>query len=163
MAHGPCGCLSPTLGKPGTRISIVRTPAYRVLFNPKPGQLGIAPPDLAGAYRPGTPTRTLLTRPRDSPMRIAAFRVPDVAPGIYLVLTFDGSEGGAHNTWDYLRVLRPAPAADRDRRSPTATPSRESSTPWLAWLAAGLALGAAAGLLWARSASRRRSTPDAPR
>lgn len=153
-AHGPCGCLFPTLGAPGTRVSIVHTPAYRVLFNPKPGQLGIAPQNLASAYRPDAPTRTLLARPRAKPTRTAVFRIPRVAPGIYMVLTFDGTEGGAHNTWDYLHVLGPAPRADK--RSTAATPSQKSSTDWFAWLAAGIALGATTALLCARSVSRRR-------
>jgi hypothetical protein len=49
---------------------------------------------------------------RDQPVRNARLRVPDVAAGNYLVATFDGSEGGAHYTWDYFRV----DAAPRPRK-----------------------------------------------
>lgn len=159
LAHGPCGCLFPTLTKSGARVSITQTPAYRVLFNPKPDQLGIAPKDLATAYRPRSPTVTLLSRPRKKPIRRTSFRIPSVPPGVYMVLIFDGSEGGAHNTWDYLHVLGPAPAADQ--RPPATAPSSSApassdGTAWLAWLAGGIALGIGGALLYNRRALKRR-------
>lgn len=159
LAHGPCGCLFPSLGKPGTRMTITHTPAYHVLFNPRPAQLGIAPKELASAYRPGAPTVTLLSRPRTKPIPRTTFRIPSVPPGVYMVLIFDGSEGGAHNTWDYLHVLGLAPAADQ-RRPVSSPPPRASTsnngTAWLAWLIGGVALGVGGGILAGRSAATRR-------
>lgn len=152
-AHGPCSCLFPALGAPDTRVSITRTPAYRVLFNPKPGQFGIAPGDLASAHRPDSPTLTMLTRRRDRPIPRASFRIPDVSPGLYMVLIFDGEEGGAHNTWDYLHVLGPARATGHraSSRAPGSSPPASSDgTAWLAWLAGGIALGAGGTLLYRR-------------
>lgn len=32
-----------------------------------------------------------------------------------MVLIFDGEEGGAHNTWDYLHLMGPALPAARER------------------------------------------------
>lgn len=160
LAHGPCGCLFPTLGKTGTRIAITHTPAYRVLFNPKPGQLTISK-DLASAYRPQSPTVTLLSRPRNKPIPRTSFRVPKVPPGVYLILIFDGSEGGAHNTWDYLHVPGPAPAATQrpPARRPSSSPRASSDgTAWLAWLAAGIALGVGGALVYNRGASKRRAS-----
>ena len=108
VAHGPCGCLEPRLREAGGRpVAIVAGyPAYRVIFNPRPRDLGIAPGYLTSAYRADVPTATVLSRPRDRPLRRPRFRVPAATPaGVYLVLIFDGGEGGAHNTWDYLHVI----------------------------------------------------------
>ena len=81
-------------------------PAYRVLFNPRPEDLGIAPRYLASAHRRDAPTTTVLDLPRGQPTRNARFRVPGATPaGLYMVLIFDGGEGGAHNTWDYVHVI----------------------------------------------------------
>ena len=81
-------------------------PAYRVIFNPRPRDLGIAPDYLTSAYRVDGPTRTVLSRSRRRPTRKGRFRIPRDAPaGVYMVLIFDGGEGGAHNTWDYLHVV----------------------------------------------------------
>jgi hypothetical protein len=65
----------------------------------------------ASAYQRAAPTRTLLARAVRNPARRASYRVPAVPPGVYLVLIFDGSEGGSHSTWDYFHVLGAAPSA----------------------------------------------------
>jgi hypothetical protein len=50
----------------------------------------------------------MIPRPRGTP------------PGLYMVLIFDGGEGGAHNTWDYLHVIDPAGPEDNAGLQPTA-------------------------------------------
>jgi len=115
-AHGPCQCLDPRLVVAGGQVRITDEngrqaggtgwPAYKVIFNPRPSDLGIAPSYLAGAYRADAVSRTVLSRSRTSPTRRGRFRVPaDALSGLYMVLIFDGGEGGAHNTWDYLHVV----------------------------------------------------------
>lgn len=108
MAHGPCGCSFPEVGESGTKVR-ARTPAYKVVFNPRRSDYTLPPDGLVSAHRPDVPTTTVLSRPRRDPVRRAIFRVPDAAPpGVYLVLIFDGSEGGVHYTWDYFHVAGPA-------------------------------------------------------
>ena len=119
VAHGPCGCVDPRVIKAGGEIRIASPaasgsrdgrsyPAYRVFFNPRPDDLGIAPRYLASAHRRDVPTTTVLDRPRRHATRNARFRVPGKSPpGLYMVLIFDGGEGGAHNTWDYVHVIDP--------------------------------------------------------
>jgi hypothetical protein len=121
-AHGPCDCITPELGETGVRVRIARTTAFKVIFNPKPAQYGAAMRDTgyASAYQSGAPTATVLSLPRNRRQRNAKFRVPDVPPGVYLVLIFDGSELGQHTTWDYYHVIGPPPAT----RQAAATPPR---------------------------------------
>jgi hypothetical protein len=136
-AHGPCGCLDPVLTQVGAKVRITGGPgvgqakgsgwpAYRVVFNPRPTDLGIAPDYLTSAYRSDAPTVTVLSRSRKDPTRRGSLRVPTTPDGLYIVLIFNGGEGGAHNTWDYLHVV------DRARhqpgRQPTATtPTRQGT------------------------------------
>ena len=149
-AHGPCQCLFPVLvapaepGKRPVRLS-ASVPAYRVIFNPRPRQLGIAPASLASAYRPGAPTVTVLDRARRISRRRWSFRSPDVPPGVYLVLIFDGSEGGAHSTWDYVHMGGPAPAP-AVTPAPAPKPASATPRPVAATTAAGAALGAVLAL-----------------
>ncbi|HVL30835.1 MAG TPA: hypothetical protein VM299_01255 [Solirubrobacteraceae bacterium] len=173
-AHGPCDCLDPVLTRPGGTVRLTDHdgsqaggtgwPAYRVVFNPRPADLGIAPVRLTSAHRADAPTTTVLSRPRSRPTRRGAFRVPaGTPPGLYMVLILDGQEGGAHNSWDYLHV-----AVDRDDgrdRGVVAAPAMRqaegggSTTP-TSWLVVagvglgGLAVGAAGGA----AAARRRRT-----
>ena len=119
VAHGPCGCVDPRVSEAGGQIRIAslathRSPegrgysAYRVLFNPRPGDLGIAPGYLASAHRADVATTVVLDRPRRQATRNGRCRVPErTPPGLYMVLIFDGGEGGAHNTWDYVHVIDP--------------------------------------------------------
>lgn len=128
MAHGPCNCSFPQLGEPGAKVT-VRTQAYKIVFNPKPRNYGPAMRDTgyASAYQPAAPTRTLLSRAVRNRARRASYRVPAVPPGIYLVLIFDGSEGGWHSTWDYFHVLGAAPSA-AERPGAAERPAAGSST-----------------------------------
>jgi hypothetical protein len=164
LAHGPCGCLDPRLTVEGHRVRIVNGyAAYRVIFNPRVQDLGIAPSYLASAYRADVETTTVLTRPRRDATPRARFRVPkQIRPGVYLVLIFDGSEGGYHNTWDYLHVTTsgkpdeqgvvarqatPAAAAGPTERTTEQVGESGGSTPWplLGAALGGVAVGVAAG------------------
>ncbi|CAA9485564.1 MAG: hypothetical protein AVDCRST_MAG69-1038 [uncultured Solirubrobacteraceae bacterium] len=133
-AHGPCGCLDPRIVEAGSLVRLTDQqgrqaggagyPAYRVVFNPARADLGIAPSYLASAHRPDAPTTTVLSRSPRRPTRRGRFEVPRATPpGLYMVLIFDGEEGGAHNTWDYLHVV------GRDRGEPSAEPTVEASSP----------------------------------
>ena len=185
-AHGPCGCLDAVLGEAGGRVRITggpgadlvgrpNYPAYKVIFNPRPSQLGIAPDYLTSAYRADAPSVVVLSRPRRDPTRRGRFRIPPrAAPGLYMVLIFDGGEGGAHNTWDYLHVTdwdelnQPGVVAARDTgagaTSRAARPrdsagSGGDTSEWGPW-AAGL-LAAIVVSVWgaAQVGRRRRKRP----
>ena len=184
LGHGPCRCLDPRVSEAGGSVRVGFEvgigeitgrghPAYRVIFNPRPGDLGIAPRLLASAYRADVPTTTVMSRPRDRPTRRGRFRVPAATlPGVYMVLIFDGSEGGAHNTWEYLHVINPDEATagvvarPRPTRDPAAAPagegrrdasSHESAGSWAVLGAVALAclLLAAASLKWRRGRRHR--------
>jgi hypothetical protein len=179
-SHGPCGCLDPVLAQVGAKVRITGGPgvgeaggrgwpAYRAVFNPRPTDLGIAPDYLTGAYRPEAPTVTVLSRSRKDPTRRGSFRVPKTPDGLYMVLIFDGGEGGAHNTWDYLHVVDrtrhepgrqpPATTPTRQRtRTPSAT-TRSNTDPALAALLGG-ATGGIVTLAGAYLVARRRRGRD---
>ena len=158
-AHGPCGCLDPRLAEAGRSVRIAGgQPAYRVVFNPRPRELGIAPAHLASAHRADVATTTVLDRPRRRPIRRARLRVPaGTPPGVYLVLIFDGGEGGAHSTWEYLHVVEPA---DRSGRGVIAwradAPERDDGLSARAMLAGSAATAVAAGIALAVILRRRR-------
>jgi hypothetical protein len=167
-AHGPCDCLDPRVAPAGGVVRLVGSeghgagtaaqPAYRIVFNPGPEDLGIAPSYLAGAFRVDAPSKVVLERPQDAPTRRARFRVPpDTPPGLYMVLIFDGDEGGAHNTWDYVHVFDTRPGvpagvvtAERTAaRSPSTTTAARAATvggdgaavwPWVLLAAAAAAV-----------------------
>jgi hypothetical protein len=167
FAHGPCGCLTPELGDTGVRVRIARTTAFKVIFNPTPVEYGGAMRDAgyASAYQPTAPTATVLSVSRNQRKRNRRFRVPDVPPGVYLVLIFDGSEGGQHKTWDYFHVLGPPPEtlepASREAREPaSATDGPRPARPDTAVLA-GLALGLAALAVIGRIAGAKRRAANA--
>jgi hypothetical protein len=100
-AHGPCGCLRPAKGAPGVQVREVGTTAVRVLWNPARVDLPLGPPALWARHRPGATAELFAA---DRPARGVRFRIPDTRAGTYLVATFDGSEGGSHYTWDFVRV-----------------------------------------------------------
>lgn len=110
-AHGPCHCLAPSEGPPGTTVRIPRSyGAVEVLWNPDPDRLGN--PALAGSRWERYFHRDLETTSvarRRAPGAIG-FEVPHVPEGRYLVVIFDLSEGGPrhHYTWSTFRVERPA-------------------------------------------------------
>ena len=110
-AHGPCVCTEPQIALPGDEL--VSTNAYLVVWNPRREWFvgGAGSRSLASAHRQDAPSRVVMLRdrpPYPRRPRRARFRVPrDTPPGLYLVLIFDGSEGGAHATWDYVHVPDP--------------------------------------------------------
>lgn len=150
-AHGPCDCLEPSRASPGDRVQ-VRGPtldgtvgylAYRILFNPRQSDLGIAPPRLGQDHRPDAPTITLLDRPRTRPTRTASFQTPRVPPGRYLVVIWDGEEGGAHNTWEHLVVRSSANEQAKPAQQEVGSEGDNEGISLVAWLAAGAVLTAA--------------------
>jgi len=72
-----------------------------VLWNPARTDLPLGPPALWARHRPGV---TVELFAGDRPASGVRFRIPDTRAGTYLVATFDGSEGGFHYTWDFVRV-----------------------------------------------------------
>jgi len=181
VAHGPCGCLNPVVVQTGSQVRITETPAqpegvgwpaYRAVFNPRPSDFGIAPDYLASAYRADVPTTTVLSRQRRKPTRKGRFRVPKgVPPGLYMVLIWDGEEGGAHNTWDYLHVTErgdpdragvvaqqkePAEPAGGDHPGLQEPTGFNAAIPWP--LVAGVGVGGLIlGVLGSRLVARRRA------
>jgi hypothetical protein len=174
-AHGPCGCLDPAAAPAGVEVRVggglhgARLSAYRVVLNPRPSDYGIAPRYLASAYRADAPTVTLLSRSARRPVENARVRVPkDMPPGLYMVLVWDGEEGGAHNTWGYLHVLDPddetsggvvAPSHRPHGRERTpagvADPAGEPVRAW-PWAIPAAGVGMGIGLLGGRYLRRRR-------
>jgi hypothetical protein len=82
------------------------------VWNPRPNVLALGAPgeskscDIKCAeakpiYHPDLPMVVLDQAPKPSPLQ---FEVPDVAPGVYLVVMYDGSEGGRHYTWNEFEV-----------------------------------------------------------
>jgi hypothetical protein len=113
-AHGPCGtCLSPMSGPPGTEVTTEHTTAYWIIWNGRGD-----PQDrvLGPLYRRDAKTTDLVrcgnAPPGSSPVllcpvrRSLKFTVPNVPPGRYPVVIYDGSEGGGHYTFDVFRVTR---------------------------------------------------------
>ena len=97
LAHRCDGCFNTRSGPPGTVVVIWR--AYRVEWNgPEVSPQG---PSL-GPYHPHRRTLTLLSR--SEPRRNLRVRVPDVRPGVYSLIAYDGSEGGEHYMWTTFRV-----------------------------------------------------------
>jgi hypothetical protein len=126
-AHGPCGCLTPASGPAGTTVSAASA-AYKVVFNPDRTDLGIGPKSLWRDHRPDVaPTVVFRTTYAYSDLPLTGpveFQIPTTPRGRYLVSIYDGSEGGAHYTWDYFRVTerqREAPATRRPAPSPPPT------------------------------------------
>jgi hypothetical protein len=116
-AHGPCGCVSPAVTRPGEQL-VSSVPTIKIVWNPIRDDLLIGPYYLARDHVTGQPRVVLQDQPQPAS---ATFRVPLTAPGRYLVLLYDGTEGGVHYSWDYIRV-RSAP------RSPLSTQSTARTT-----------------------------------
>jgi hypothetical protein len=150
-AHGPCNCTSPAVAEAGDEVRTGQ--AYKVIWNPAPSDFtGPTPEGLESGYRPEAPTEVVVDRPRDRPAKRPRFRVPSATPpGIYLVLMFDGSEGGTHSTWDYVQV--------RGRPEPASTASGDSSDDGAnqAALAAAFGVGVCASLVSLVLLRRRRA------
>jgi hypothetical protein len=138
VAHGPCGCIRPVTATPGERL-VSTYPTIKIVWNPIPEDLLIGPDYLGRDHVDGQPRVVLQKQPQPAS---ASFQVPATAPGRYLVLLYDGTEGGTHYSWDYITV-RPAP------RSATSTgPFVVASAPPRQGGRGGLALaGLSAALL----------------
>jgi hypothetical protein len=108
-AHGPCGCTTPTAAAPGEQL-VSNYPTIKVVWNPVATDLPIGPDYLARDHVPGQPRVVLQERPQAGS---ATFRVPVTAPGRYLVLLYDGTEGGMHHSWDYITVRSSARTSRR--------------------------------------------------
>ena len=104
LAHGPCGCLEPASGPPGTRVHAAY-PIYKVIFNPDRSDLSIGPESLWRRHRGGPPvtvyrrTWRYSRRPRDvrDPARVAR-------PLSRRALR--RGESGVHYSWETFTVTR---------------------------------------------------------
>jgi hypothetical protein len=148
-AHGPCQCLTPSSGPPGTRVRAMY-PLYKVVFNPDRTDLGIGPEPLWALHRPGVPLVVLGRRWHyaDLPLDPGSFTIPPARPGRYLIALYDGGEGGSHYSWASFRVRagRPPPA-DRPPRDDSggAIPLPLVAGVAVVALAAGFGLGRRSG------------------
>lgn len=110
QAHGPCECL-PREVRPG-QVMVVGSVA-RAVWNPTRRDILYREPALIAAHVNGAPRKVLLDRDRRQARRPARLVVPDAPAGRYLVLLFDGTEGGAHYTWDTVTVRGRPPTTAR--------------------------------------------------
>jgi hypothetical protein len=154
LAHGPCRCLEPASGPPGTEVR-ADYPIYKVIFNPDRADLTIGPESLWRRHRPGPPVtvyRQTWRYSRRPPNQGGTFTIPRAAPGRYLVALYDGGESGMHYSWETFTVTRaPARAARaEDADDGGGIPG------WLLAVAVAAALAAGFG---AGSAARRRASP----
>ncbi len=161
--HGPCGCLNPTYGPAGTTV-LAASPAYKVVFNPDRTDLAIGPESLWRDHRPGVaPTVIFRVTYRYSDLPLTGpveFQVPTAAPGRYVVSIYDGSEGGAHYTWEYFRVTERSAEAQATRAPGASPPPAAEGTE--VSLPATVLIGLSAllvGLFTASLVARRRPPP----
>ena len=152
-AHGPCGCLSPATGPPGTEVHAAY-PIYKVILNPDRADLAIGPEELWARHHGGPPVtvyRRTWRYSRRPPNRGGTFTVPTAEPGRYLVALYDGGEGGVHYSWETFELTAAAP------RPPAREPGSGgvSTTVLVGGLVAALLAGAGAG---AGAALRRRTS-----
>jgi hypothetical protein len=155
-AHGPCRCTWPAVAAPG---SVVRTTSgYKAIWNPAAADFAdqTTPIDLAGGHRADAPTHTVVQGSPRHPRRRMVIRIPRATPpGIYILLVFDGSEGGHHSTWDYVQVAgqdeAPAPG---HRTATTGADGPASRAITIAAFALGMVVGAL--VVSVRSTRRRR-------
>lgn len=174
-AHGPCNCLSPNSGPPGTEVS-VGSPSFKIVFSPDRAETVYGPKSLWRTRPPGPPPRVVFRttyryEPRPDPNAPSpTFDVPEVPPGRYGVVIFDGSEGGQHYTWDFFRVTdasasSQAKRSDQPNRASPKTAEASSGVGVmiaLAGVVGGLALGVALGLSLRRFRGERGSGGPPP-
>ena len=153
LAHGPCGCLEPASGPPGTRVR-ADYPIYKAIFNPDRSDLTIGPESLWRQHHGGAPVtvyRQTWRYSRRPPNRGGTFSIPRAAPGSYLVALYDGGEGGAHYSWETFTVTRAA--------APARTPSIQDPSGGIPrWVLAAIAAAALAAGFGAGNAARRRAS-----
>lgn len=154
FGHGPCACLTPPAGPPGTRVHAAY-PLYKAIFNPDRADLAIGPESLWSLHR-GGPTITVYRatwRYSRRPLnKGGSFVVPRIAPGRYLVALYDGGEGGAHYSWETFTV-RPGTAARPLSTAPRPGAS-DGVSPGL--FAGGIVAALVAGLVGGAAFQRRR-------
>jgi hypothetical protein len=145
-AHGPCRCLTPSSGPPGTRVS-AEYPLYKVVFNPDRADLGIGPEGLWDRHRPGVPVTVLRRTWHYAALQYGngTFTIPRRArPGRYLIALYDGGEGGSHYSWASFRVTG-GEAVAAARSAPAHVGERGISPAGVVGVA-GVALAAGFGL-----------------
>lgn len=152
-AHGPCGavgssCLEPYEGPPGTVVTTRDFEGVLALWNPRPNVLALGVPgsskvcdiECAAAkpvYHLDLPMVVLDEVPDRSRLQ---FVVPDVPPGKFVVVMYDGAEGGRHYTSDTFKVTAQSPNTEQTRGDEPGT----WNTRWLISLGL-LLLGVGAG------------------
>lgn len=158
-AHGPCHCL-PATAVPGDRV--VTNNVFRAIWNPTREDIYYEQSALVAAHVKGTPRLVLVDRDRSQARQDARFFIPAVPAGKYLVLLYDGSEGGEHYTWDTINVRRGRVATSASSRP---KPSTANGFPIGRVVFALVVLMAAGALLTHRRRDARhndREPPDDP-
>lgn len=149
-AHGPCRCLKPSTGPPGAVVRFDGS-AFKVVFNPDRPELPIGPRELWRAHKGAVAPIVVFRRsytyaPRPRRVR-ARWSVPTVPPGRYPIAIYDGTEGGAHYTWDFFEVTNEAPRPGRAEADVPVAAERDEVGMTVVAVVAGLslAIGAAIG------------------
>lgn len=152
IAHGPCGCLTPREGPPGTKVN-ARYPLYKVIFNPDRTDLAIGPRRLWSQHHGGPPITVYRTTWRYSrgPLNHGGtFVIPRAAPGRYLIALYDGGEGGQHYSWETFTVHKANPNTTVSKGEQTSSTDDVSKGLFIAGILAGLLSGLAGGTLLRR-------------
>lgn len=148
-AHGPCGCLTPREGPPGTKVH-ARYPLYKVIFNPDRTDLAIGPKNLWSLHHGGPPITVYRTTWRYSPGPLnqgGSFVIPRAAPGRYLIALYDGGEGGQHYSWETFTVRKARPSTTTRPAKRTNSSDGVPTGIFVAGILAGLLTGLAGGTL----------------
>ena len=120
-AQGPCrDCIEPATARADGKLQ-VDYPTVRAIWNPPRRVLTLGrKPDCYGCrlglwrfHVEGSPSYVVFNGPRQPGF---GFRAPDVEPGRYLVALFDGSQGGTHYTWDFVKVEAGLPELAADEK-----------------------------------------------
>lgn len=164
IAHGPCGsvgsksCLEPNEGPPGTEVTTGGSGGFEgilAVWNPRPNILALGVPGSSKECDITCAEAKAIYR-FDQPMVVVAetddrsqlqFVVPDVPPGKYIVVMYDGAEGGRHYTWNTFKVT----ATSATTEGAIENEPKQSDRRWL--LAIGmLVLGIGVGWVLGRRA-----------
>jgi hypothetical protein len=122
-AQGPCPhCIEPATARVHSKLR-VGYPTVQAVWNPPRRVLTKGPkPNCYGCnlrlwrfHVEGSPSYVVHDGPRVPGF---VFRAPHVKPGRYLVALFDGSEGGTHYTWDFVRLEAGLPEPEAEDALP---------------------------------------------
>jgi hypothetical protein len=152
LAHGPCRCLAPREGLPGTKVH-ARYPLYKVIFNPDRTDLAIGPKSLWSLHHGGAPITVYRTtwRYSERPLnRGRSFVIPRAAPGRYLIALYDGGEGGQHYSWETFTVRKARPGTTTAPVKRTSSSGGVATGIFVAGILAALLTGLAGGILLRR-------------